>query len=1130
MELLMHIDPPVSATDSRNFVPAKLEGLADSLTSDRAAVNADQQAASDKSQGIRVPARRSLPLEAVCKGAFPRARVFLLALSVSAFYSLSSTNCGAANPATQAPIFPVASGAYHTIQTITMVDANAQASIYYTTNGTTPTSQSTLYTGPITLNASESFSAVAVAPGGSTSPVAKAWYTIDLPAAAPVATPGAGTYTAGQTVTLSDSTPNATIYYSTNGIYPTTSSPTYGGPITISSNTTLQAWAIAPNFEGGAVMSASYTIVAAAPSISPAPGTYAGAQTVTLNSPTPGATIRYTTNGTTPNAWSTTYSGPFSVSTSETVRAMTFASNYGASNLASASYTILMPAAAPTFSPKAGTFVNAQRVTLGCSTANAVIYYTTDGSSPTTQSAVYSGPINVSGNETISAFATATGSTSSTVSQATYTITPPAAAPVFSLASGTFNSPQTIAISDATPAASIYYTTNGTAPTSQSTLYTGPISVSAPTNFQAAGLAPGGSLSPTTKAWYDIILPTTPPVASPGAGTYNAIQLVALTDATPGATIYYTLNGSYPTAASAVYTGPITVTANTQITALATAPGYSVGSPLTAVYSIVAPPPVITPQSGTLQNTARVTIADAAPGAVIYYTSDGSIPSTASPVYSGPIALSPAQTTTEVYQAIAVAPGYLQSANSVATFTIDLPAGTLAQAQVGSGPARAIPQNFLGLSMNWAQPPLVMGQASTGVNYVYRTLLNNLLANTSAPLLIRVTGDGSQLSDIQADIEPMVEFAKAVNVNYAPGVDLWYSNLPLAEAEASAWARGLPPNSIQAIEIGNEPDVYPYNGARTPTYNFSQYLAQYQQWQQGVNTVIGNGIGTMGPSMGQQTNWVANTESAVGSNAMGPAIVSQHAYVGGQNQDGNTVGGAPWPLDELLQPAATTTYPTLFAPLAAAAHKAGRLFRMGEVNSFWGGITGISNTFQSSLWSIDLMFNYVNNGMDGVNWNDEYGVSYELSVYGTPTTSNGQTVYNLKQVNPLYYGLLVFSQMAGHNAQLLPVTTSTNANVSIWATLDNTPTTHVVVINKDEHATGTVQLAVPGYTTGTLRYLVGANYAATNGITLGGQTFDGSPDGTIQGQLVATPITATNGVFVIPNMPIVSAAILSFPQ
>jgi hypothetical protein len=88
----------------------------------------------------------------------------------------------------------------------------------------------------------------------------------------------------------------------------------------------------------------------------------------------------------------------------------------------------------------------------------------------------------------------------------------------------------------------------------------------------------------------------------------------------------------------------------------------------------------------------------------------------------------------------------------------------------------------------------------------------------------------------------------------------------------------------------------------------------------------------------------------------------------------------------------------------------------------------------------------------------------------------------------------------------------------------------VVVINKDEKATGDVQIHLPGYTTGTVRYLSAPGYASTNGVTLGGQTFDGSTDGTIQGQQVTTTITGQDGAFTLPNMPITTAAIIDFNQ
>jgi subtilase family serine protease len=78
----------------------------------------------------------------------------------------------------------------------------------------------------------------------------------------------------------------------------------------------------------------------AAPTFSPAPGTYLAVQSVTLADATAGTTIYYTTNGTTPTASSTKYTGAFSISVRETVQAIAVASGYAPSSVAAATYAV----------------------------------------------------------------------------------------------------------------------------------------------------------------------------------------------------------------------------------------------------------------------------------------------------------------------------------------------------------------------------------------------------------------------------------------------------------------------------------------------------------------------------------------------------------------------------------------------------------------------------------------------------------------------------------------------------------------------------------------------------------------------------------------------------------------------
>jgi hypothetical protein len=135
--------------------------------------------------------------------------------------------------------------------------------------------------------------------------------------------------------------------------------------------------------------------------------------------------ICYTTDGSTPTISSTEYSAPINVSATMTINAIeySFENGLALSPMASATYTINpVVVATPTFNPPTGTYTGTQTVAISCATTGANIYYTTDGSIPSTASTVYSGPINVSATTTINAFATEAGMSNSFMASATYTI------------------------------------------------------------------------------------------------------------------------------------------------------------------------------------------------------------------------------------------------------------------------------------------------------------------------------------------------------------------------------------------------------------------------------------------------------------------------------------------------------------------------------------------------------------------------------------------------------------------------------------------------------------------------------------------------------------------------------------
>ena len=265
------------------------------------------------------------------------------------------------------------------------------------------------------------------------------------------------------------------------------------------------------------------------------------------------------------------------------------------------------------------------------------------------------------------------------------TTTPPpeqqAATPTFSPAGGTYTAVQSVSLATTTVGASIYYTTDGSAPTNTSTLYspTKPIAVASTMTINAIAAEPPGYLnSNVATATYTINLPVAAtPTFSPAPGTYTSAQTVGLFDATTGAAIYYTTDGSTPTANSTLYSpsSPIAVSSTTTINAIAIEAGYTNSTVASGTYTINLPAaatPTFSLAPGKYGTAETVNLYDATTRASIYYTTDGSTPTTASTLYSASAPITLSSTTT--INAIAIEAGYTNSAVATATYTLLGPA------------------------------------------------------------------------------------------------------------------------------------------------------------------------------------------------------------------------------------------------------------------------------------------------------------------------------------------------------------------------------------------------------------------------------------------------------------------------
>lgn len=275
--------------------------------------------------------------------------------------------------------------------------------------------------------ANSTLSSTSTNPTTFTMGTANATVTANFVAASSVTTPtilpSAGAVEKGQEITMSCETDGATIYYTTDGSTPTSSSMAYSAlsKPTISTATTIKAIAIKDE-QFSSVASATYTIKkVATPTFSPAEaeGDVLYGTEVAISCETEGATIHYTTDESTPTSSSPTYSSAISITDAMVIKAIAIKDNWDNSDVIEATYYLKEPDA-PTFSPAAGAVAEGSTITIS-SEAGTTIYYTTDGTDPTSSSTAYSTGIVVNAAQTIKAIAVDGGGNSSDVASAAYT-------------------------------------------------------------------------------------------------------------------------------------------------------------------------------------------------------------------------------------------------------------------------------------------------------------------------------------------------------------------------------------------------------------------------------------------------------------------------------------------------------------------------------------------------------------------------------------------------------------------------------------------------------------------------------------------------------------------------------------
>ncbi|NKI17968.1 hypothetical protein HCU74_11175 [Spongiibacter sp. KMU-166] len=598
-----------------------------------------------------------------------------------------------------APTYSLAPGIYTSEQLLDIATTTPDADIRYTLDGSEPGATSTPYSSAIALplDSTITLRAKAFKTDWVDSATTDATYVITGTVAAPTFSLEEGLYTTAQTVTLSTATANADIRFTTDGSEPTAGSALYTGAIDLplDSHTTLRAKAFRADWVDSVTSQASYQITGtvATPTFSLEAGLYTTAQTVELGTATANAEIRYTTDGSEPTAESALYTSAIALplDSSTTLRVKAFRTDWIDSGTAEASYVITGTVSAPEFSLDAGLYTTAQVVTLSTSTANTEIRYTTDGSTPSAHSPLYTGAIDLplDSTTTLRARAFRTDWVDSATSEATYVITGTVATPTFSLEAGLYTTAQTVELSTATANAEIRYTTDGSEPTTTSTLYSGAIELplDSTTTLRVKAFREDWVDSARSEASYVI----TGTVATPGfsldEGLYMTAQAVELTTATANADIRYTTDGTEPTATSLRYTEAILLPldSTTTIRAKAFREDWVDSAFAEATYVITGTvaTPVFSLEAGLYTSAQGVELSTATSSAEIRYTTDGSEPTVTSTLYSDTIELPLDSTTTLRVKAFRddwvdslTAEATYVITGTVATPTFSLPAGS----------------------------------------------------------------------------------------------------------------------------------------------------------------------------------------------------------------------------------------------------------------------------------------------------------------------------------------------------------------------------------------------------------------------------------------------------------------------
>jgi len=366
---------------------------------------------------------------------------------------------------------------------------------------------------------------------------------------------------------------------------------------------------------------------------------------------------------------------------------------------------------------------------------------------------------------------------------------------------------------------------------------------------------------------------------------------------------------------------------------------------------------------------------------------------------------------------------------------------------------------------------------------------------------------GTHLQITASNVQDLAGFLKATGWLCLYGVNLATSTPALAAEEVACVVSALGSNLL-GIELGNEPDEYGVAGSFfAGNWTFQNFLNRWNSFRSVILQAVPH-VPMTGPATGggnHISTWTLPFAKAVTPGEL--TLLTQHYY---------RANGA--------SPTSTATYlispdPQLTADLSllnAGARQLSLPYRISECNSFYnGGAASVSDSYASSLWVIDFLFNVALGGAVGVNMHGGgNGPGY------TPIADDSGGVI---EARPEYYGLLLFA-LAGSGTLLETELSIGSVDATAYAVRTPSGGLNLIVVNKDtlQNLTLTIQTN-QNIRTATMLLMTGASLAATSGVTIQSATVN--PNGSFN---PATPTTLTPSTDQTTcHIPALSAALIS---